>query len=237
MKRYSLTSFVLLFAWVVAFVGVSAAAKPELLFQDDFIETPLGSPPQGWSVSANAGHLQIVEDPASPAGRAVQILGDIRRATSMNVRIPTEHSVIIVEHSLRWVKGFGLNYWLDCTADGTYGKHNVNWFPDQEGNLALRYTDEDGRSKVAVIGPLAEGWNYIRLVVNFEKRESYFELNGAPAVGPLPLWNVVDEWNEIRLSFYDTGRWSTGTTSSAVTETESYYAGVRIWGMTPDEEA
>lgn len=151
----------------------------------------------------------------------------------MNVRIPTEHSVIIVQHALRWVKGFGLNYWLGYTAEETYGRHNVNWFPDLDGNLALRVTNEEGKTELPVIGKLVEGWNYIRLIVNLEQRETYVELNGEEATGPWPLWNVVDEWNEIRLTFYDTGRWSTGSSTSSVSETESYYGGVKIWGTTP----
>jgi PelA/Pel-15E family pectate lyase len=215
----------------VSAVG-SAAFEPKLLFADDFSSATVGQPPAGWSVGANEGYLLVVEDPEAVGGKAVRILGDVSRATQMAVRIPTRDPLIIIEHSVRWVKGFGLNYWLDYSLDGRYGKHNVNWYPDESGNLACRVT-QDGRTKIEIIGPLQFGWNHVRLIVHLKRQEAYVILNDFVRRGPLPLWNVVDEWNEIKLTFYDTGRWSD---TSSVSETESYYDDVKIFSV-PAEQA
>jgi PelA/Pel-15E family pectate lyase len=227
-----LAFFLLLGLLIHAGVAGTEAFEPKLLFADDFSSATVGRPPADWSVGANEGHLLVVEDFEAVGGKAVRISGDVRRATQMAVRLETRDPLIIVEHSVRWVKGFGLNYWLGYSLDGHYDKHNVNWFPDQNGNLAYRYTDE-GRTKTEIIGPLKAGWNRVQLIVHLELKEAHVILNGTERRGPLPLWNVVDEWNEIRLTFYDTGRWAERTN---ISETESYYDDVRVSSV-PAEQA
>lgn len=201
-------------------------AQARLLFSDDFADAPVVSFPPGWRVSAREGYLQVVADPAAQGGRAVRILGDPSQATSMSVELSTEDPVIVVEHSLRWVRNSGLNYYVVGQPSG----NNVNWYVDQRGYLHYRFT-RDGKVTTAQVGLLNPGWNRVRVQADYERNEVYMYLNDLenPALGPLPFRTPVDDWKVIRLSFYDTGRRDELT--------ESYYDDVQVWSLGREEES
>lgn len=229
MSRYVWT---LCFIAVLAFTGICSAVEPILLFADDFSEDAVGGRPGRWNVGGNTGHIEVVEDPGAVGGKAVRIVGDDRRATQIAVTLASEHPIVIVEHRLRYVRGFGLNYWIDYAGEQPFGPHNVNWFP-RDGELLYTHR-EGGRTVYKSVGTLYDGWNDIRVVADWEKQQAYVELNGVDKLGPVPLWNVIDgEWNQIRVTFYDTGRWSE---RSGIVQTESYYDDIKIMAV-PWEQA
>ncbi|MGI6082067.1 MAG: pectate lyase [Limnochordia bacterium] len=210
---------------LILMVGVAAAAEGQLLFSDDFSEAPVGGFPLGWRISGREGHLAVVEDPTAKSGRAVRILGDPTRATSMMMQLSTEDPIIIVEHEVRWVKNSGLNYYVVGRPKG----NNLNWYIDGSGNLGYRYTEDD-RIRTARVGTLEPGWNRVRLRADYERNEVYVYLNDLedPALGPLPFRTPVDNWNVIELSFYDSGQ--------REDLTESYYADVKVWSVGREQE-
>ena len=217
-KRFLLT------VTLILTIGMVAGAQERLLFSDDFSEAPLGGFPPGWRVSGREGYLAVVEDPTAKSGRAVRILGDPTRSTSMMVQLSTEDPILIVEHDVRWVKNSGLNYYIVGLPRG----NNINWYVDAGGNLGYRYT-EDNRIKTARVGTLQPGWNTVRVQADYERNEVFVYLNDLenPALGPLPFRTPVDNWEVIQLSFYDSGQ--------REELTESYYADIKVWSVARQE--
>lgn len=219
--------FLVLVAMGTLTITMVGGAQGRLLFSDDFADAPVGGFPPGWRISARGDYLQVVNDPTAKGGRAVRILGDPSRASSMVVELSTEDPVIVIEHSVRWVKNSGLNYYVYGQPSG----NNVNWFVDQRGHLNYRFT-QNGKVTTAQAGLLNPGWNRVRVQADYERNEVYLYLNDLeiPALGPLPFRTPVDDWRVIRLTFYDTGR------KANVSElTESYYDDVRVWSLSREE--
>ena len=221
-----------LMAIVGSLAGLSGSARagapdpPEgarLLFADDFTEDAPGQLPSRWV--ARGKYLRVVEDPSAPGGRAVQMIGDPEADSSFRVEFAADASTVVVQHALRWVKGTGINYYLNDAA-GT--DHNVNWLVDgQSGALAYRFT-EGGRTRTQSVGRLRDGWNTVRIVADAKQNAVLVYLNDLdqPAAGPLPFRTPIDgDWKRARLIFADAGRRDKASLG------ESYYADVRVWAL------
>ena len=221
---------------VMLFALVSIASMPHvfaedevpgtLIFSEDFLQDVIGEKPSRWSMTGSNVSVVEVDDPSH--GKAVQIVGDPQRATQISVQLAVNAPAVIVEHALWWVKGPGLNYYLD-SVDVQPNQHNVNWYVSGDGSLHYRWTNEDGKTVTPAVGKLEDGWNVIRIVAHAGRNEVYVFLNdmSKPALGPLPFRMPVEEWTNAKLIFYDTGR------SDFLAET--YYDDVKVWRLATDD--